>query len=55
MKARGSQFTTIALTAAVATAATIFARNFISGEKIKQRVKRRYAVSDPQFGLAELE
>lgn len=53
MKARGSQFTTIALTAAAA--ATIFASNFISSEKIKQRVKRRYAVSDPQFGLAELE
>jgi len=50
MNDRRSQFTTIALTAAVTAAATIFARNFISGEKkIKQRVKRRYAVADPQF------
>jgi len=50
---RRSQFTTIALTAAVTAAATIFARNFISGEKkIKRRVKRRYAVADPQFERA---
>ncbi len=39
MKARRSQLATIGVTAAVTAAATVFARNFISGEKkVKQRI-----------------
>jgi len=40
----------IGVPAAITAAATVFARNFISGEKkIKRRVVRRYSIDDPQF------
>ncbi|MDQ3117989.1 MAG: phospholipase D-like domain-containing protein [Verrucomicrobiota bacterium] len=39
MKTRRSQLATIGVTAAVTAAATVFARNFISGEKkVKQQI-----------------
>lgn len=50
MKKSHSQLLTIGITATVSAAATIFARNFISGEiKIRHRIAQRYGISDPQF------
>ncbi len=53
MKNRRSQLLTIGATAVATAAATIFARNFISGEKkIKQQIEQRYGIADPQFERA---
>ncbi len=50
MKDRRSHLLTIGVTALATAAVTIFARNFISGEKkIKRRVAQRYGIADPQF------
>ncbi|MEO6740885.1 MAG: phospholipase D-like domain-containing protein [Chthoniobacteraceae bacterium] len=50
MKARRSNLLTIGVTALATAAVTIFARNFISGEKkVKRRVAQRYGIADPQF------
>lgn len=50
MNRRQSPILTIGLTALASAAVTIFARNFISGEKkITQRIQKRYPVADPQF------
>ena len=50
MRHRQSPLLTIGATAVATAALTIFARNFISGEKkIKRRIAQRYGISDPQF------
>lgn len=53
MKLSREKLLTIAATAASTAAATVFVRNFISGEKkIKHRIAQRYGISDPQFERA---
>ena len=50
MKPRHPHLLTIGVTALATAAITMFARNFISGEKkIKRRIVKRYGISDPQF------
>lgn len=50
MQDRPSPVLTIGATAVATAALTIFARNFISGEKkIKRRIVHRYGISEPDF------
>lgn len=53
MKDRRSHLLTIGVTAVATAAVTVFARNFISGEKkIKHQIAQRYGIPDPQFERA---
>jgi len=50
MKLRSSDLLLVGATAAITAAATVFAKNFIAGEKkIKKRIRHQYGVRDPQF------
>ena len=50
MKITQSKLITIGATAVVTSLATMFIKNFISGEKkIRKKVPRRYGIGDPQF------
>lgn len=50
MKLRSSDYLLMGATAAVTAVVTIFAKNFIAGEKkIKTKIQHLYGVKDPQF------
>ncbi len=50
MKPRASDLLLVGATAAITAAVTVFARNFVAGEKkIKTRISHLYGVKDPEF------
>lgn len=50
MKPNRSDLLTVGATAVAASLATLFIRNFVSGEKkIRKRIKRKYNIADSQF------